>query len=130
MPRKLDVHQAKYYRAADYPDDWVLVVIVEMARLEEFQNGAKTKKKLVVYFEKQQPGLVIGPTVWDQFADITGSDESDDWKGARVELYRDKTPLRGEMVACIRVRKPGARPKVKPKKPDVKPDFDDEVPYR
>jgi hypothetical protein len=128
MPRKADVHQSKYYRAGDYADDWTLTAEVETARLEDFENGHGKAEKLVVYFRKQKPGLVIGPTVWDQFADVTGSDESDDWKGAVVELYRDKTSFQGKMVPCIRVRKPGEKPKAaKKRKPDDTPDMDDEI---
>ena len=118
MPRKQDVIQKKHYRAADYPDGWAQTVEVEMARLEKFQNDET--EKLVVYFKRQKPGLVVGSVVWDQFAEVTGTDESNDWKGHLVELYRDKTPFQGKMVPCIRVRKPGTPPQKSSKKPAPK----------
>jgi hypothetical protein len=133
MPRKQDVHQSKYFRAADYPEGWTLTAEVETARVEEFQNGSDKIEKLVVYLKKQKSGLVIGPTVWDQFAELTGTDEANDWKGHRVELYRDKTRFGGKVVPCIRVRKPDtpAPAKKSSKKPPEgsKPDFNDEVSY-
>ena len=131
MPRKQDVHASRYFKASEVPDGWALTAEVEMARLEKFQNGRDEVEKLVVYFRKQKSGLVVGPTVWDQFAEIIGTDEADDWKGHLVELYRDKTPFQGKTVPCIRVRKPGTPPPSKgaAKKPklDPKPDFNDSI---
>jgi hypothetical protein len=132
MPRKQDVIQKKHYRAVDYPDGWAQTVEVEMSRLEKFQNGHDETEKLVVYFKRQKPGLVVGSVVWDQFAEVTGTDESNDWKGHLVELYRDKTPFQGKLVPCIRVRKPGAPPKKPSKKPSAtssKLDLSDEIPH-
>ncbi len=94
-------------------------------------------EKLVLYFVGQKSGLVVGPVVWDQIADVVAADgvskfDSDDftkWPSHWFELYRDKTPFGGKMVDCIRVRKPKALPsKVKRKpKPDPKSDPDDPV---
>lgn len=138
--RKNDAYPSKYFKAANYPDDWTLTVEVEMTRLEEFEGGDRGKgsaKKLVVYFRKQQSGLVAGPVIWDQFIEATGEDDCDDWKGHRVELYRDYTPFAGKNVPCIRVRKPEMAPPKKKtaKKPasksgdDEKPDYDDSVEF-
>jgi hypothetical protein len=130
MPQ--DVIQSKHYRASDYPDGWSLPAEVEMSRLEKFQNGHDETEKLVVYFKKQKPGLVVGSVVWDQFAEVTGTDEANDWKGCLVELYRDKTSFQGKTVPCIRVRKPGTPPKKPSKKPPPasgKPDFNDDISY-
>jgi hypothetical protein len=88
----------------------------------------------VLYFHGQKSGLVVGPTVWDQIADVVAADgvdkfDSDDftkWPGHWLELYRDRTPFSGRMVDCIRVRKPAKLPpKAKAKK--AKPDPDDPV---
>jgi hypothetical protein len=130
MPRKQDVIQSNHFRASDYPDSWALTAEVEMSRLEKFRNGHDENEKLVVYFKKQKPGLVVGSVVWDQFAEVTGTDEANDWKGHLVELYRDRTSFQGKMVPCIRVRKPGASLKKLSRKPPPargKPDFNDEI---
>jgi len=122
--RKTDAYPSKYFKAANYPDDWALTVEVEMARLEEFDGSDRGKgptKKLVVYFRKQQSGLVAGPVIWDQFIAATGEDDCDNWKGHRVELYRDYTPFAGKNVPCIRVRKTGAPPKKKSAKKSPPP---------
>lgn len=63
---------------------------------------------------------------------MTGQDDSDDWKGRRVTLYRDTTHFQGKTVPCIRVRAADEpAPKKKPKKAaptgETKPDINDEV---
>ncbi len=125
--RKSDAYPSRYFKAADYPDDWTLTAEVEMARMEEFENdrGKDKKEKLVVYFRKVKSGLVVGPTVWDQFIEVTGEEDCDNWKGHRVTLYRDTTPFAGKSVPCIRVRKPGAAPSKKPSKKAAPPPDDD-----
>ena len=134
--RKRDVYPTKYFVAADFPQT-PMVLQIEIARLEKFENDDKEVEKLVVYFRGQKSGLIVGPTVWDQIADVVAADgvskfDSDDytkWKGHWLELYRDKTQFGGKMVDCIRVRKPGAIPLKKKKKttksdPEF-PDIDD-----
>src|SRR6516165_3007167 len=121
--RKRDVYPTKYFVAADFPQT-PMVLQIEIARLEKFENDDKEVEKLVVYFVGQKSGLIVGPTVWDQIADVMAADgvskfDSDDytkWKGHWLELYRDKTQFGGKMVDCIRVRKPGAIPLKKKKK--------------
>jgi hypothetical protein len=133
--KKQDAYPSKYFKAADFKDDWTLTVEIELARLEEIGSDGKKNEKLVCYFRRQKPGLVVGPTVFDQIADATGEGDSDDWKGHHVELYRDWTNFQGKSVPCIRVRKPNEPPaKKKPaKKPaptgggDLKTDLNDEI---
>jgi hypothetical protein len=136
--KKRDVYPTKYFTAADFPET-PMVLQIEMARREEFpdyKNDDKSVEKLVVYFIGQKSGLVVGPTVWDQIADIVAADgvskfDSDDftkWPGHWVELYKDKTPFGGKMVPCIRVRKPNTPPPPK-KKTKKSPNIDDEIQF-
>jgi hypothetical protein len=135
--KKRDVYPTRYFTATDFPET-PMVLQIEVARREEFENDGKSVEKLVVYFVGQKSGLVVGPTVWDQIADIVAADgvdkfDSDDftkWPGHWVELYRDKTPFGGKMVPCIRARKPNTPPpsKMKVKKPKpVQPYPDDPI---
>jgi hypothetical protein len=130
--RKSEAYPSKYFRAKDYPDDWTLTVEIEMARMESFENGKSNRERLVVYFRKQKSGLVVGPIIWDQFIEATGEEDSDDWKGHRVELFRDWTNFQGKNVECIRVRKAGEPPPKKSKKSapkDDKPPFNDSIEF-
>ncbi len=119
--RKGEAYPSKYFKAKDYPEDWTLTVEIEMARLESFDNGRGKSEKLV---RKQRSGLVCGPVLFDQIADVTGEDDSDDWKGHRVTLFRSTTEFQGQDTPCIRVRAPESPPKKVAKKPAPKPDDD------
>lgn len=130
--RKNDAYPSKYLKAKDYADDWTLTVEIEMARLEPFDNGRGKNEKLVVYFRRQKSGLVCGPVLFDQIADVTGEDDSDNWPGHRMTLFRDVTEFQGKDTPCIRARRSDAPPKKPPKKSapkDDKPPFDDSVEY-
>lgn len=119
--RKSDAYPSKYFRATDFADDWTLTVEVETARMEKFQNGRdKDTEKLVVYFRRQKSGLVVGPTLWDQFIEVTGEEDCSDWKGHCVELHRDWTEFQGKDTKCIRVRAPSAPPRKPAKRATLK----------
>ena len=111
MAKKSEVCIGKYFRAADCPEGWAETKTIEMARVEDVGRDNDKKEKLVVYFLRTKPGLVCGPTLWDQLIEASGEEDSNDWKGHVVELYRTMTSFGGKQVPCIRVRKPGAPPK-------------------
>src|SRR6516165_7467449 len=118
--RKRDAYPSTYFKAADFPDT-PMVLEIETSRLEKFDKNGRETEKLVVYFVGQKSGLVVGSVVWDQIAEVTGSDDTKDWPHHHVELYRTKTPFGRDMVDCIRVRAPATAAKPKPKskkKPD------------
>jgi len=123
--RKDEACPSKYFRAKDYPDDWSQTVEIETARRETFQNGRDDR--LVVYFVRMRSGLTVGVTVWDQLVEATGQDDTDNWKGHRVTLFRDWTTYKGNPVQCIRVRKPDEPAKKKPAAKDDKPDYNDSI---
>ena len=130
--RKADAYPPRYFKATEFGDT-PKVLEIEITRLEKFENNGKETEKLAVYFIGQRSGLVVGSVVWDQIAEITGSDDTKDWPHHRVELFKTKTPFGRDMVDCIRVRAPGTAAKPKPKskkKPDdPRPDYNDEIPH-
>jgi hypothetical protein len=143
MSKKHDVYPTKYFRAADLPDGWSLVAQVEMCRREEFDGKRDGEKidKLVCYFRGHKSGLVVGPVVWDQIAEVMAAngvdkfnaDDYEFWSEHWIELYRDRTLFGGKMVPCIRVRPPSTIPAIAKKKSakkpklDTRPDFNDPV---
>jgi hypothetical protein len=140
MPRKTDIYPTRYFRASDLPDDWTLTAQVETCRREEFDKGDGQQKtdKLVCYFKGHKSGLVVGPVVWDQIAEVMASngvdkfnaDDFDYWPNHWLQLFRDRTPFGREIVPCIRVRKPATLPskaKTKKSKPGPKSDPDDPI---
>lgn len=92
-------------------------------------------RKLVVYFEKTQKGLVLNKTNAMSIADVYG-DDYDHWAGATVTLYPDKTNMNGQRVACIRVRctqpppqQGNGRPSVPATGPAGTGVLDDDIPF-
>jgi hypothetical protein len=69
----------------------------------------------VAFFARGLKPLVLNRTNWEKIADISGSDESDDWAGTKVELYATTTSMNGKIIDCVRVRAPGEAQE-KPKK--------------
>jgi hypothetical protein len=109
-----------------------ITVTIESVQQEEV--GDEERLKPVVHFRGRQKGLVLNATNYDTLADIYG-DETDDWVGLLIELYPARTPFKGKMTDCIRVRVPEAKqpPKQQPQ-PVVKPataddEMDDEIPF-
>src|SRR5262249_29183664 len=111
--RKSEACKSKFFRAADYPADWEQVYEVETARLEKFDGG---KEKLVIFFRREQSGLVCGPVLWDEVIAARGEEDWDDWAGYRVQLYRTTTLYAGKTVPAIRVREAPPEPIKKAKK--------------
>jgi hypothetical protein len=122
--KRSDVFKSKYMKAKEHPDDWSQVVVIETTRMEDFKNGHDTGQKLVAYFQRVQSGLVIGPTIFDEIVEATGQDDTANWKGCRIELYRAWTQFQGDTVPCIRVRQ-AAAPAKKPTKKSAKDDKPD-----
>ena len=125
--KKSDVFSGgRYFAAKNF--NGPLQLEIEMLRHEKFENDGKSQEKPVLYFRRQQPGLVLGPTIWDEIVAVTGKDDSDDWKGCVVELYQTETLFKGTVTPCIRVRKPNAAPTKTKAAAKPAPEFDDEMP--
>ena len=126
---------SKYFKASEFPDE-PMTRQVETVRFEKFDNDGKSTEKPVVYFAKEKCGLVIGPTQWDQIVEATGEDDTDNWKGRQLELFKAATDFRGRTVDCIRIRAPRQgdvaklplkqKPTASTKPP---PDMGDEIPF-
>lgn len=105
-------------------------VSVTISHVEIEKMGSDNKP--VVYFEGKQKGLVLNKTNAKRIVEITGSSETEDWKGYVIVLYPTETEFQGDTVECIRIKKPAqaARPTPPPKPPAD--DFqvsDDDVPF-
>jgi hypothetical protein len=124
-----DAFPSKYLKAADLPAP--VVATIKVASLEKIKSfsGGETDK-VVIFFAKGLKPLPLNRTNFESCVDISGSDDSDDFVGTKVELYATKTSMNGKTMDCVRIRAPGAEEK--PRKPvtddGVKPDYNDEIP--
>jgi hypothetical protein len=96
-----EVFPSKWLKAADLGTSEPVVTIkkVEMETL-----GDETKP--VLYFEGKDRGLVMNKTNWSTVVDITGQEDSDDWKGHKIKLYVAKVEFQGKRVPSIRIDSP------------------------
>jgi hypothetical protein len=65
--------------------------------------GEEKVTKGVVYFEEFSRGLVLNRTNGKRIIAQLGN-ETDDWTGKRITLYRSETDFAGKTVPCIRVK--------------------------
>jgi hypothetical protein len=105
MPSKAQAFPSTYYRAADLRSPIRLTIEKVMPR--QFGEGREAKEKYVASFV--EPGsklLVVSPTKWDAISLIARSDDSDDWPGIQIVLYRDQVQYGGKLIDGIKIRAP------------------------
>jgi hypothetical protein len=129
MAKRDDVFPSRWLRAADLKGKPVTVKI-EHALLETLK-GEKEETKTILHFAGTKKCLPLNRTNWDAVADVTGEDDSDAWPGHQIELYPTTTEMKGETVACIRIRAPAQRelPKPKAESPPTDSEMDKEIPF-
>lgn len=107
---------SKYLKADDLMGKRVTVTI-ESADMEDI--GGDAGEKLVIRFAGKEKGLVCNVTNANMIAEVTGSEETDDWAGQKIVLYATKVDYQGKRVPAIRVEEP------EQKKPNRDPGEDD-----
>lgn len=102
------------------------VVVMDRVEVEEVGDGHKP----VLYFRGKEKGLILNKTNAGMIAEITGSDETDTWRGKRILLYQTKTDFQGKRVPCIRIDYPEtSRTPAPPPPPEEVEISDDDVPF-
>lgn len=96
--------------AADITKPRVLVIDTVLHH-KLVNNGVESEKPVCFFTDpatgKRVPqGLVLAPTKWDAVEAALGLDDTDDWRGERIELFPDTTPFQGKRVATIGIREP------------------------
>ncbi len=100
----------------------ILVTIRAIHQENIAKTGAPEELKWVIEFEETEKPMVLNSTNGQLIAQITKSDETDDWAGHKVVLYDDPSvSYGGKLVGGIRVRAPriskAAAAQVKPARP-------------
>jgi hypothetical protein len=92
-----------YYKAEELEKP--LLLTIAAVDCKEFEENGTKKTKFVVSFEEDEQQLVCNLTNAQAIAELYG-DETDDWQGQKIVLFRDKTKYGTKTVPCIRVRAP------------------------
>ena len=124
-----DAFPSKYLKASDLQGRTISVV---MSRVEKEDIG-KGEKKLILYFQGKQKGMVLNKTNANNISHLYGPD-TDDWEGREITLFEAMVDFQGKTVPALRVR--GPQPKDKPirqapvQAPKPEPDdMEQEVPF-
>lgn len=94
-----------FLKAGDLEVGKDLVVTIATVTMEDLDDGAK----LVASFTDNNQKLVLNKTNGGILIELYG-DETDNWEGKPIALYRTKVDYQGKRVDAIRIRdtKPGA----------------------
>ena len=124
MPKKDELFPSKYLKAPDVKKPVVLTIA--NAPVETLEYKGKAEDKVVLHFKGTPKLLPLNFTNFDNVVEATGEADTDHWPGKKVEVYATTTEMRGKIVDCVRIRKPG---KAKPApKADDDDDLADDVP--
>ncbi len=98
-----DVFKGKYLAVSDLDgQDWL--VTIRAAKMEDVGTEEEKESKLILYFEKQDRGIVCNPTNWDTIEALHGEDTVG-WIGKNITLFTDPTvKYKGKRTGGIRVR--------------------------
>lgn len=91
---------SKYLKAADLQGHAVKVKVRDVVS-ETIGND----RKLVMYFQNRDKGMVLNKTNARTIGDLYG-DDTDDWVDKVVEVFAMKVEFNGRMVDGLRVRVP------------------------
>ena len=121
-----DVFPSKYLKAAQLKGHEPTVVI-SRCEMEEVGDD----RKLVLYFQGKEKGMVCNRTNADRIA-FMYSPDTDNWIGKEITIYAEMVSFQGKAMEGLRVKPPKKRngPVAKPKRQEAPPDegFDDEIP--
>lgn len=121
---------SKFLKASDLQGAMVKVKIRDVT-VEEIG----TDRKLIMYFDGKDKGMVLNKTNARTIGDVYG-DDTDGWVGAPIEIFSMKVDFQGRMVDGLRVRVPPKKAPVRTA-PQAPPDdgrayageLDDEIPF-
>ena len=102
--------ESKFLTRADVGKG-ILVTIKEIFQENVAKTGAPEEMKWCIAFNEQDKPMVLNSTNGQIIAQITKSEETDNWIGHKVVLFDDPTvSFGGKLVGGIRVREPRNQP--------------------
>jgi hypothetical protein len=117
----------QYLKAQDLGNARVPVTI-DRVEMEDIGGDHKA----VLYFQGKEKGLVLNKTNSSTITELAGTDETDDWRGTRVILFKTRTEYQGKRVDCIRIDEAPIQGRPAPPAPPPPDNFqatDDDVPF-
>jgi hypothetical protein len=81
--------------------------IIDRVTWEELDNMGKIDHKWTLWFRGQDKMFPLNKTNCRMVTENLGSDDTDDWVGRKIVLFRTMTQTPSGMKPCIRIRPKG-----------------------
>ncbi len=94
---------SKFLKAGDLPDGKFIKLRIDRVTTENVGRDDQPEDKPVLYFVGKEKGMVLNRTNANCIADVYG-EETNDWSGRTIEVYRTQVAFQGKMVDSLRVR--------------------------
>ena len=104
------VGNAKYLKKEDIPSP-VNTSILWIKEEDVTAPGKGTETRLLLYFDGLKKGLILNTANAEALAEITGTDDYEQWSDIPIQLYVDPdVKYGGKKTGGIRIRKPASVP--------------------
>ena len=107
MPNYKNAFPSKYLKADDISTP--RAVEIKSVDFEDVGAAQRQERKLVVHFVELAKPLVLNLINADTIAEISGTNDYEQWPGTTIELYPTKTEFQGKRVPCLRISEPSRR---------------------
>lgn len=99
-----DIYESKsnFLKAADLQGGKPIVTI-EKAEVVENTYDGETKKQIVLTFSGKDKVLGLNFTNASRIAELTGTEDFQDWVGTSIKLYVEQVKFQNKMVDAIRI---------------------------
>jgi hypothetical protein len=111
MPKTHEMKSSKFLKKED-AGVGVLCTISKVEQHNVAREGAAEDLKWCVLFEEFDKPLVLNITNTNAIELITGSDDTDNWKGKKVVLFNDLNVIYEGKTGGIRIRAPKSQKEI------------------
>jgi hypothetical protein len=118
-----DLFPSRYLKSDDYQQPAILT----MTAVAIEQVGPDREDKPVLYFKETAKGLILNKTNFEMVAEVTGQEDTMDWEGQKIEIFKSRTKFGGRTVDCLRLRAPNGKQRPLPLMPE-RDDNGDDIP--
>jgi hypothetical protein len=105
--RKTDLFRKPHFKGDDFPTPRAFT-IAGVREVEVFIPNANAKeRRWVVTVKEDSRYIFLSETLFDNIVAATGCEDTNDWPGQAIQVYRDRVNVRGEARWGVRARRAG-----------------------
>lgn len=104
MPKLNDIYDSGgTFLKADDIKGTKPIVTIETAEVVETDYGQGPKKQIVLTFVGREKKLGLNFTNASKIAELTGTEDFDEWVGVAIKLYVERVKFQDRMVDAVRI---------------------------